>query len=37
MKEEEEEKMAKNWYPVIDYILCEECGTCVEGCVELYF
>ena len=24
--------MAKNWYPLIDYILCEECGTCVNNC-----
>ncbi|MEA4815459.1 MAG: DUF2703 domain-containing protein [Lachnospiraceae bacterium] len=24
--------MAKNWYPVIDYTLCIECGTCVAKC-----
>ena len=24
--------MAKNWYPVIDYMLCEECGTCSDHC-----
>jgi len=24
--------MAKNWYPVIDYITCTECGTCVDKC-----
>ncbi len=25
-------KMAKNWYPVIDYLVCMECGTCVTFC-----
>lgn len=24
--------MAAKWYPVIDYALCAECGTCVEFC-----
>lgn len=24
--------MAKTWYPVIDYSLCTECGTCVAKC-----
>jgi len=24
--------MAKTWYPVIDYIACVECGTCVAKC-----
>lgn len=24
--------MAKNWYPVIDYLACTECGTCVDFC-----
>lgn len=24
--------MAKTWYPVIDYTICEECGTCVAKC-----
>lgn len=24
--------MAKTWYPVIDYLICEECGTCVAKC-----
>lgn len=24
--------MAKKWYPVVDYALCEECGKCVEKC-----
>jgi len=24
--------MASTWYPVIDYILCTECGTCVSKC-----
>ncbi len=24
--------MAKTWYPVIDYISCIECGTCVAKC-----
>ncbi len=24
--------MAKTWYPVIDYLNCEECGTCVNMC-----
>ena len=24
--------MSKNWYPVIDYVACAECGTCVAKC-----
>lgn len=24
--------MAKDWYPVIDYGKCLECGTCVKKC-----
>lgn len=24
--------MAKTWYPVIDYLICEECGICVANC-----
>ncbi len=24
--------MAKTWYPVIDYSICTECGTCVSKC-----
>lgn len=24
--------MAKAWYPVVDYTLCTECGTCVSKC-----
>ncbi len=24
--------MAKTWYPVIDYMLCEECGICNDFC-----
>lgn len=24
--------MAKTWYPVIDYLTCSECGTCVNKC-----
>jgi len=24
--------MAKTWYPVIDYLICKECGTCVAKC-----
>ena len=24
--------MAKNWYPVIDYLLCQECGSCSSMC-----
>ncbi len=24
--------MAKTWYPVIDYLTCAECGTCVVKC-----
>ena len=24
--------MAKTWYPVIDYLACNECGLCVGDC-----
>jgi len=24
--------MAKTWYPVIDYSLCTECGSCIDMC-----
>ena len=24
--------MAEKWYPVIDYLTCVECGTCVSFC-----
>lgn len=24
--------MAKTWYPVIDYLNCAECGTCIANC-----
>lgn len=24
--------MAKTWYPVIDYTLCTECGSCSKKC-----
>lgn len=26
--------MAKLWYPVIDYVLCKECGTCIKKCAH---
>lgn len=26
--------MAKNWYPVIDYIKCKECGLCIKNCLD---
>lgn len=26
--------MAKSWYPVVDYAVCEECGTCVGFCTH---
>ena len=26
--------MAKTWYPVIDYTLCAECGSCVKKCTH---
>ncbi len=26
--------MAKMWYPVIDYAVCADCGTCVEHCTH---
>lgn len=24
--------MSKTWYPVIDYAVCIECGSCIEFC-----
>lgn len=24
--------MARTWYPVIDYLVCAECGTCIHQC-----
>jgi NAD-dependent dihydropyrimidine dehydrogenase PreA subunit len=24
--------MSKSWYPVIDYVKCAECGSCVKMC-----
>ncbi|SNR98831.1 4Fe-4S dicluster domain-containing protein [Anaerovirgula multivorans] len=24
--------MSKNWYPVIEYLKCDECGACVKKC-----
>lgn len=24
--------MSKTWYPVIDYLVCKECGSCSEKC-----
>ncbi len=24
--------MVQNWYPVIDYVSCIECGTCIKNC-----
>ncbi|MEA5144347.1 MAG: DUF2703 domain-containing protein [Oscillibacter sp.] len=24
--------MAKTWYPVVDYLICKECGTCIAKC-----
>jgi NAD-dependent dihydropyrimidine dehydrogenase PreA subunit len=29
--------MSKNWYPVINYELCTECGTCIEKCAHGVF
>lgn len=26
--------MAKTWYPIIDYLTCVECGTCVAKCLH---
>ncbi len=26
--------MSKNWYPVIDYVECAECGACVDKCTH---
>ena len=24
--------MSKSWYPVIDYLVCKECGSCINKC-----
>ena len=24
--------MSKNWYPIIDYEKCKECGACIKMC-----
>ncbi|MGC6173990.1 4Fe-4S dicluster domain-containing protein [Lacrimispora sp. 38-1] len=24
--------MSRKWYPVIDYVNCAECGSCIEKC-----
>lgn len=24
--------MATKWYPVIDYMICKECGSCIKKC-----
>lgn len=29
--------MAKTWYPVIDYIVCIECGACINKCTHDVF
>jgi NAD-dependent dihydropyrimidine dehydrogenase PreA subunit len=26
--------MSKNWYPVIDYLECAECGLCIKKCAQ---
>ncbi|MDD3140514.1 MAG: 4Fe-4S dicluster domain-containing protein [Lachnospiraceae bacterium] len=26
--------MSKKWYPVIDYVICAECGACVNKCTH---
>ena len=26
--------MSKNWYPVIDYLVCTKCGLCVKKCAH---
>ena len=26
--------MAQSWYPVIDYTLCAECGSCINKCTH---
>lgn len=26
--------MSKNWYPVIDYEKCSECGACFDKCCQ---
>lgn len=29
--------MAKTWYPVIDYSICEDCGSCIDKCTHGVF
>ncbi len=29
--------MTKNWYPVVNYTLCEECGTWVNNCLHIVY
>lgn len=29
--------MARAWYPVIDYLTCIECGTCIEKCAHAVY
>lgn len=31
-QKQEEMVMSKMWYPVIDYLLCQECGACTAKC-----
>lgn len=26
--------MSNNWYPIIDYSICDECGTCIKKCTH---
>lgn len=26
--------MSKSWYPMINYELCTQCGTCVDNCTH---
>lgn len=28
----EESLLSKKWYPVINYVVCAECGSCVDMC-----
>ncbi len=29
--------MTKSWYPVVDVVICGECGSCVEKCTHGVF